>query len=507
MDRGMLLQRLHRIPLWLALLTIAAVAGLAYANVYANAFLFDDELLIVRNAYLGSFTYLADLLTSSSAAGAGGADSFYRPLQAILYLLTVQLFGIQPFAFHALNVLLHAGVACMVFLLGQKLGARRDILLIGTLVWVAHPIHTEAVAYMSATADPLHALLVLLGLYVWQPGKPRALFLSLLCFIAALLAKEAAIVFPALLCVLIFFRGENRFRWRDYWRDYLPTLPFWGMAALYLILRATVLDFDNTYSFFAEENDYTRSFWVRLYTFLSTLPGYLRLLLWPSDLHLERMIPIPGTLFDAQVLCGLLLVGLWIAALVFYLRGKSRGAFAFMGAWFFTAYFPCSGLVVPVNAVFLEHWMYLPGMGFVWGAAWALKNWQPKMEAEGIFIASAFLAVSALIALTLMQNATWKDPITFYTRILTLETGSARVHNNLAMAYDEAGQRAKAEDLYQRAIALWDIYPQTHHNYGMLLARGGRREEAETEFRKALAIQPDFAPSIRALKVLKEQER
>jgi hypothetical protein len=166
-----------------------------YCNVYGNAFLFDDVLLIKSNRFLQSWSGLGDIFTHSITAGAGMHDRFYRPLQILLYLIIYQSFGLSTVAFHLLNVGLHALNACLGFKLGIRLGFRPVAVFMGVLLWSVHPIHTEAITYISGTADPLAACFCLLGLLALKDWTRLRILYACLFFILALLSKEAAIVF------------------------------------------------------------------------------------------------------------------------------------------------------------------------------------------------------------------------------------------------------------------------------------------------------------------------
>lgn len=484
---------------FLPLLLILAVV-LAYANVYGNAFLFDDEFLIQKNKFLSSFSFLPEIFSSSSTAGFGGVDSFFRPLQIFLYLVVVQFFGLNTAAFHALNVALHAGNAVLVFLLCQRFGLPRAGAFFAALIWALHPVHTEAVTYMSATADPLYSAFMLLGLLLWKLENRKALLQTLACFCLGLLSKETAIVFPALLCVLIFFENEKRWSLKTY----LPTWPFWALAALYLLARATVLNFDDSYNFYVEENAYTQNIHLRIFTFFATLVDYARMLFLPLDLRMDRLMAVPTSLFQPKVFPGFMAVLAWLALLGTFFKTKQARFLlpaVFAGAWFLAAYFPKTGILVPMNALILEHWLYMPLIGLIAGAGLCITRITGYGQGVSRELCGALclLIAGTLGVLTFQQNKVWENPLTFYPHILKYETGSARVYNNLAMAQEEVGRSAEAEETYRKAIAVWDVYPQTHYNLGNLLLKRGDAVEAIWHYQRALELNKNFAYAARML--------
>jgi tetratricopeptide (TPR) repeat protein len=469
---------------------LCAAAFFVYHNVYHNAFIFDDEILLEENRYLRHWKYLSDIFLTSSTSGFGGTDSFYRPLQIFIYMLTYMVFGLSLPAFHALNITFHLGSACLMYRLGQKLGFEKYAALAASFIWVIHPLHTEAVTYMSATADPAHVFFILLGCLCWLSALRYRLPAALACFTAALLFKEAAVVFPAMLCVISFFYPGNLTKLRAI----LSTWPVWLLAIIYLVLRATLLNFDNSYSFYNEKNPYTEDIFVRFYTFVAVLPDYFRLIILPQGLHMERWVFAHGSFFNVPVLIGFLL--LCILGLIVFLGFNKKyphyKPLAFGLIWFFAAHFPCSGILLPMNALFLEHWMYLPTIGLFLGIGQFTVT-AIKMETPRI-ISFALLCVYAgfLCMGTIDQNKVWAGPYPFYQNILKYERGSTRVHNNLAMYYEEQGKTDLAEEHYLKSFIIWDVYPQNRYNYANLLSKRGQLEEAIVQYKRALELDPTF---------------
>jgi protein O-mannosyl-transferase len=481
--------------------SVPVVVFLAYANVYDNAFLFDDEFLIVKNQLIRSWEFLPVLFQVNSTAGSGGTDSFYRPMQALMYLLTYKTFGLSTAGFHFLNVSLHAVNAVLIVVLGLRLGLHRAAVFAAAMIWSLHPVHTEAVTYMSATADPLHTLFTLAGMIVLIPKVPGAAvtwtraLTSGAWFALAILTKEAAIVFPALAVACLFAISEKKW----HWQTLVKTLPLWALAFAYLVARKTVLNFDESFQFYATQNVYTENVLYRIYTFLATLPAYFGLLLWPQGLHMERSFPVYVNFFVWPVVIGAVIVLVSLALLV---RGALRPgkAFAWLALswgvlWFFAAHVPHMGILIPVNAFFLEHWLYLPSIGLIVGAA----HFSVQLLGSKAVVAFAVAASCGLGFLTFKQNQVWRDAITFYTHILKFNPGTARLHNNLAMAYTDRRHLEKAQEHYFKAIEISDTYPQTHHNLGLLLSEQGRVEEAIKHWERAVEMNPRFHHSQAAL--------
>jgi tetratricopeptide (TPR) repeat protein len=506
-DLGTLSQRWqNRLP-YCAL--ISAVFA-AYSNVYGNAFLFDDGLVITRNTFLLSWQTFGALLTASTTEGAHISGGFYRPLQNILYFFVYHVFGESRFGFHLLNVSLHATNACLLYKLGCKLKFKTISTLLATLIWALHPIHTEAVTYMSATADSLHTLFCLLGIVVLLPDvTQRKIYISVPLFILGLLSKETAIVFPLLVVVTIFLKDEHRYRWQSY----LCTWPLWILMIAYISWRMTntSLDGPQTYERVYDLPDYHNlklyagePLW-RLYTFLATLPAYLSLLVWPTGLHMERSFMIFANFLLVKVQIGLALCLMALGQIIWG-AWRRRLSLSWGLLWFAAAHAPDTGLIFPINSLFLEHWMYLPTTGLFLGLGQHLgeelrhPRWLPFRPTV---VACAVSVAFILGICTFEQNEVWHDPVTFYTHMFKFGVVSARAHNNLALAYGERGDFPAAIGEFNKAIAITDTYAETRHNLALAVLNVSDRDahipEAIDDLNRALQIDPTFYRSYQAL--------
>lgn len=457
-----------------------------YGNAYTNGFLLDDEFLLQKNRYIDDVQYFWRIFTSSSTMGAGGTDSFYRPMQTLAYFIVCQIFGLSIPAFHALNILLHFINVCLVFFLARATFKIRPWLAFSAaLLWASHPLHVEAVTYMSATADPLHTLFILAALL-----SASRMWLASIFFVLALLSKESGIVLLPLFITLLAVKARDPLNVKNYFRSW----PLFVIAIAYLIARKTVLDFDDTFTFYPEPNIYTENISVRILTFLATLPKYFGLLVWPTVLHMERDFPV--YVGFAPAIVGGIVILLVALGLVILDYKKTVRAGSLAALWFFSAHIPHTGVLLPVNSFFLEHWMYLPSIGLILGFFYWLE--QRKVNVKAAVGVTACLACALGVA-TFFQNRVWADPVTFYEHILSVAKGTQRVHNNLGMAYSERNQSDKAIDHYLKAIATSDSYPQVRHNLGEEYLRRGEIQTALVHLHRAVEINPAFYHSYKNL--------
>jgi len=469
-----------------AVLIVAVL--LAYSNVYHNEFLHDDPVLIRDNKFLTSWHYIGTLFVTHTAQGHDSHDPFYRPLMTLLYLFIYQTAGPSTLAFHLLNVTLHALNACLLYTLGVRLGFRRIGTFLAALLWALHPVQTEAVTYMSGTAEPLCGMLFLLDILVLTGDfSRRNILLACILFVLALLTKETAVVFPLLAMGLLFYRSENRWSFKTY----LKTWPFWLLVVLYLVARSTVLNFNGFFGYYDTALTADITIWDRFCSFLATLPTYLRLLIWPTGLHFMRYFPLYRSLWMPQVMAGLVILA---AAFTNIVWKPSRRAtpLAWGILWAAAVHIPASGILVLNDAVITEHWLYLPMMGLSLGLGESLAQMSGHvgtLRFRPVLAGSAVLIAGLSGVMTFEQNKVWRDRITFDTHIIDCGEDTARTRTNLGTAYGEKGELTQAIRQFRLALALDNNYELAHFNLGAALIN-----DAQTSYMlKITAAPPDLS--------------
>jgi hypothetical protein len=498
-------------------LFLAGAVFAVYANVYRNAFVLDDMILIVQNGLLRDWGHLPDLLTGLTNSGAGMGGGFYRPLQMLLYFFIYQVFGLSTMAFHTLNVALHAANAGLVYRLGCRIGFRPGACFAAALLWAVHPLFTEAVTYMASTADPLFSFFCLSGLLVLLPDfTPRKIWLASMLFVLALGAKESAIVFPALATATLFLVSQEPLRFSTY----LKTWPLWLLAAVYMagwlmLQKAGYSVYDPRGV--PDLQSYADNFTNRVLTGLAALPAYFRLLAWPTGLHMERTYPVFSSFWSWPVIAGAAMV---VVAVLQILWGRAKRGLALSWGllWFVAAHTPNTGIVIPINALVAEHWMYLSSIGLFLGVAQTVAVWSDRWTSKKVMASAVTLAVMFLGVKAYLQNRVWYSPGTFYENILACGESTGRLHNNLGLFYWGQGEFDKAIGQFRFVAADPGVRMQpmmmgVHTNFALIYLRarmdrngivmleevnralaqgGGQIPEAIEQLNRALELAPDF---------------
>jgi protein O-mannosyl-transferase len=445
----------------LAALLLALVVAACFAPALGGGFVYDDRLLVERNPVITSFANLPqafsgaywDFLDAESASRIG----YWRPLTALVMMAAHALGDGAPWAFHAVQIGLHALAACAALLLLERITADRWIAWLGAALWAVHPLHVESVAWISATNDPLFGSLVLFGLYrhrTWVEKGARGIpFSAALCLALGLLGKEQAAMLVPCAVALDLARGEDgglRARlahWKRGW------IPYFAVFALYWLARVAVFDswaagMDRSTTSF----DYasSRMAWLRVEVF----GGALGLIAWPLRTALFRMVP-PGIDWGAT--------STWIALGTTLAWSIAVAGAALARAWKLLAWLLFLLLALLPNLLRIEslgqfllsdRFLYLP----VLGLAGLLALLAPRRR--GIALALLTLVTLGSVALTWRRIPVWGDELSLFQRA-AIETPDSpypwwslgRVRLDAYRANRDSTELAAALSAFERAQA------------------------------------------------------
>ena len=441
---------LQRKIILIQVILIIIMGFAVYSNSLKGEFIRDDINLVKYNTYIKDWSKVLNIFMENAGSGslARVKSDAYRPLQMFTYMIDYSIWGLNVLGYHITNTLLHILVALLIYWLIYILYNNRLLSFFTSIIFVVHPANTEVVSYISGRGDLLSVSFMLLCIifYIkYLHSESIGLYLSiLLSSILAILSKENALILPILL-LLYHYAFKKRIQLKLF-------LPILSAILIYILLRATSLT----------------SFYYGLDALLHRVPGffvaiiqYLRILLFPVNLHMEYGNKIFG-FTEPKALFGLLI---FLSLLIYAFRKRNSYKMLFFSVyWFFIALLPTSS-IYPVTAFYMaEHWLYLPSIGFFLilanGLSLLYKTPRTRFVATGLLVCGLF----SYSFLTIRQNNYWREEIPFYERTLKYAPFSANVHNDLGSAYLNRGNIEKAIGQFQKAIENDSNFAIAHFN-------------------------------------------
>jgi protein O-mannosyl-transferase len=441
----------------------------------------------------------------------------YIPLTRVTWSFNYAVGGMNPWGYHLVNVLLHAGNALAFWAVARRLlaaavgeGAQagRSRLDLGVAAAVAalafglHPLRAEPVAWITGRADVLCGGFVLMAAWAYlravdgaESARPRFVLVSAVALAAAILSKGVALSLPVALLVLDVY-PLRRFPRLGAWALLREKIPLLAVSLAGAVVVANALRHGAVLTG-SEEYGVLARVAVAAYSFCI----YPLRFFWPAAL--SPLYEMPARVDPSEPRFGLaVLACLLVTAALILLRHHWPAGLA---AW------TLSGIMLAPTSVALrlgadlapDRYSYLSGLGFamlVGGAGVAvfrgLRAARPDRRALSVGLGVAILLATVALALvTWAQVQIWRDDESLWRRAVRLDPTSPTAASNLGSALRAQGRLDEAIEHSERALRLKPDFPEAHLNLALIRAGQGRDGDAEQHFRRALALKPRSAPA------------
>ena len=531
---------------WFALAIISLTAAIIYSNIYSCPFIFDDAPQIVKKSkirYLDNYLSLEQLLKP-------------RAIVDLTFALNYKFGKLNVFGYHLVNVLIHIINGFIVYFLSLMIFKQLSaptipkflnpsiprpsnhptiqpsftisssqqislISLFAALIFIAHPIQTQAVTYTVQRYASMAAMFYMASVLFYlkarieaQSSKQKAesindrgrrsillpfsfhlsalYSLSILCGMLAFLSKQNTASLPgAILLVEYLFVDQS-------WHGWKRKIPWFAVAfTLWFFFVLHVSGFFagehegagvfEDVSKLMQETD-TVSRWSYLCTQFNVLVIYIRLLFLPIGQNLDYLYPFKTGFFDAYTplaflfLMGVVGIGIW--------NIKKRPIITFAIFWFFTA-LAVESSIIPIRDALFEHRLYLAMFSFAIVAVCLVFYFLSNKRSWAIAVIG--MLVLSLGTATYLRNNTWRDRITFWSDVVSKTPHNYRAQNNLGEEFDEKGRIEEAIGQYFKALKIKPDYACAHNRIGLVRAHQGNIKDAIYHYSEALRINPEFA--------------
>src|SRR6266446_5798033 len=473
---------------WAVLIFLPLLTIFIYYKTFSTPFHFDDRFFIVENQGIKNFSSL--LLSGSRYVG------------FLSFALNYHFGRLNVFGYHLVNMLIHLSNGFLVYTLilflfktprmqSSSFNPNRSfwIALATALLFVAHPIQTQAVTYIVQRLASLATLFYLLAvvLYLkWRLAPSEARSRSLwyagawLSTVLAMKTKEIAFTLPFMLLLVeaIFFGSFTRKRW-------IALIPF--LLTLSIIPLSHSGAIGEGEGFAKETTAISRLDY--LFTQFRVILTYLRLLIFPVHQNLDYDYPISHSLLEPNVFFSFLFLSAFLGLafyLLFYSQRSTRHyqlkLIGFGLLWFFLT-LSIESSIIPIRDVIFEHRLYLPSVGFFLAGSVAILGLLDRWRGMTAIVIGILLALFSVA--TYQRNLIWKDELTLWSDVVQKSPFKIRGHNNLAEAYVHLGQYHEAMQEYKAIITLDPKDVRAHIGLGVAYQMVGSHDEAIQEYKSA----------------------
>ena len=501
-----------------AALLLSGACLLSYANGLTGAFVYDDKAIVRDDFRIRRPERVLELFTTQYFGGKPGTGTAYRPILLLSYALQWWTHGGGVVPYHAVNVLLHVAVTLLFAALLLRIGLSPPAALAAALLFAVLPIHVEAVTSVVGRGETLSAALLLAALLLALRAADRGRgwilrnVVALLLYGLACLTKESAAVAPALLVLLLGFRGEGPLgrRLAGAVRAGLPFLVgaaavLWGVFRLRAAVLGGAFGAASTGIFELENPLAPMRPWLRAANACAIFLRYLGRMALPLRLSgdesawsIARLSPRDALFWAAPALVAAL-----AAASLARLRARSPSAlgFLFLGV----AFLPTANLLFPTGTVFGERLAYLPSAGFcviagAWLAGGASGDALPPLRAAAL--AGVTLAFAAR---TVVRNPVWASDESLFTNLVRVSPASAKAHYDFAYMSADNGRPKRALEHYTRATEIYPAYWDAWAGKGRMERLLGDLDASERSYARSLAIVPSYENGFFGLGLVQEE--
>jgi Tfp pilus assembly protein PilF len=416
-----------------------------------------------------------------------------RPVLMASYWLNRTLWGDSPVSYHVVNLFIHALNTTLVFLVLRRLLTRAAwaepqitrAAIIGTAIFLIHPLQTESVSYVAGRSESLAALFMLLAytLFLYRRGESISWLESigvLLLFAIGVKTKENGAGLTALLILTdLFWPKPFSFEGiRKNWKLYALMVPGAALAVftvLPLLMTAPTAGFSLR----------TFTWYQYAFTEARAIFTYIRFALWPAPLSIDHDFAVSHTVWEHGAVIWMILLVLVVAGCI---RWRRQYPLASFGTLFFLLALAPTSSIIPIADPLVERRMYLPLVGLILIGCELSRHIRLSAAAS---TAMATLAALLLTVFCYARNQEWSHPEELMAVAAQQSTHNLRPYINLTETLVHEHHCEPAIPYLQRADQLFPKSYDLEVAWGWALECTGRYDESLTHLREAARMIPN----------------
>jgi protein O-mannosyl-transferase len=498
-----------------------------YGNTVLNKWAVDDSFVTGPQNELvkKGFAAIPKIFSSfyvETKGNVGSQQTDYRPIVKMTYAIEYGLWGGQKAGrSHIINLLLYFWISTLLFFILKRLLKNYNILFpfLITLLFMAHPVHTEVVASLKNRDELLSFLCGLGGLHFFlryaEKKKLIYVFAALIVFILGYLSKSSILPFVALYPLVLYFFTDMKpknFIW------IFAAVLFVGLMTQFLP-RLFLPKAIHVNSFIENPLFMEKSFWIRTGTGLMSLLFYLRILVFPHPLlyyYGYNMIPVTGWGNILVAISFIIHLGIFIYAIRKF-REKHILSFAIL--YYFIAIAMYTNVVTPVVGIVGERFVFNASLGFVIALVYLIfrvfrtepRSLTIEFSERAKIVVIIVLLLIPCTAMTIKRNREWRNLRDLYTSDIKYQNKSVKANVEFAnfmtnMLYRDPNfqQNGTVNEYLQQMIishyrTALKMYPNDYTTLNDLAAVylnfSPKVDSGLVFLRKAIALRPELQPA------------
>lgn len=500
---------------------------LIYGITIINQFVYDDTQYISQNYQVKKLANIPGIFKTTFPPNEPNI-AYYRPITISSYALDYWLWRGSPMGFHLTNICIHTANAILLYFIILSFIPTTNIAFFTALFFTIHPVHTEAVAWISGRADLLSSFFSFSAMLLYiKFNKSNAhhkflyLLSSVILFGLGFLSKEMSVVVLPIMVLYDFMKQASEKRskiLRNLFKNIPYYLPYIILFIALFYLRYKIIDsFAQTKEMdvFSPQD----TFWNRFFTMGMVGIKYLQLAVFPSILTIVYEFPVIRSPFTfLKIIPTLLFIFVGILG-VFLLLFRSRkyvisseneekpnkneekpneslsiSPYTLIGfgiVWLYIALLPVMN-IIPVGEFLAERYLYFPSAGYCLGYVvllWALSR---KKVFHNIIHLTIIVLLLYFSVLLIYKNTVWYNNKTLWRYEVSLHPKSAKALNGYGIALTGEGRISEAIYSFKRAVSIDGRFYLAYNNLGVCYTQLKQYGEAEKSFKKSLSIYPNF---------------
>jgi protein O-mannosyl-transferase len=491
-EYGLSVANAQRRQKWIKLLIYIGLAAgtlAAYEPMRHNEFVnYDDNAYITTNPNVTGEITLNSVIWAFTKPHAVN----WHPLTWLSHMLDCKLFGLNPFGHHLVSLLFHIANAMLLFRILASMTGTTWASAFAAAVFALHPLQVESVAWAAERKTVLSGFFWLLTMlaYTWYTKQPRTgrYILLFLVYGLCIMTKPVVVTLPLALLLLDYWPLERLHLRRPTTGKTIPLnrllLEKVPLLALSLVLSAITLLAQRQGKVIVGLERMPIDF--RIANMFISYIRYIGKLIWPSRLAVFYPLRYTNFPIAAAVLCAIVFVLITVLVIAI---GRRRKYVAMGWLWFVVTLVPVVGIVQSGQQAIADRYMYLPMLGLLFMAVWAVKELFNKRFFAKVFITQLALAVllSAII-ITRTQVRYWQNAKTLFEHTLKVTEKNAVAENGYGTTLFAEGQISEAEKHLRNALSIWPTYFGARNNLGKVLVAQGKLNEAIACFTELLPV-------------------